>query len=301
VTIDHPARHLGAGEREKGILLVIGATLAWSASGVYSRLLTTDVWTAIAWRSLFGGLFLLIPCLFLEGGISRKQWRSVLHPSGLAMIVCQTVSQGCFIGALYMTSVANVTMIYSTAPFIAALFGWIILKEGVARRTLIAGGISLLGVVVIVASSIGGGTGLGDLLALGMTVSFALVIIIPRINPEVPSLPPTVVSAFLTLIIFAPFGSVGSLDLHNWIVLAAFGATNFSLALVLFLAGARRMPPAEAALIGTMEIVLTPFWVWLMFSEQPPVATFFGGGVILGAVLWHTAIDLSRSRRAHAG
>ena len=87
MTIDHPARHLGAGEREKGILLVIGATLAWSASGVYSRLLTTDVWTAIAWRSLFGGLFLLIPCLFLEGGISRKQWHSVLHPSGLAMIV----------------------------------------------------------------------------------------------------------------------------------------------------------------------------------------------------------------------
>ncbi len=103
-------------------------------------------------------------------------------------------------------------------------------------------GISLLGVAVIVASSIGGGTGWGDLLALGMTASFALVIIIPRISPDVPSLPPTVVSAFLTLALFAPFGSVGSLDLHNWIVLAAFGATNFSLALVLFLAGAKRMP-----------------------------------------------------------
>jgi drug/metabolite transporter (DMT)-like permease len=137
------------------------------------------------------------------------------------------------------------------------------------------------------------------LLALGMTASFALVIIIPRINPGVPSLPPTVVSAFLTLAIFAPFGSVGSLDLHNWIVLAAFGATNFSLALVLFLAGAKRMPPAEAALIGTIEIVLTPFWVWLLFSEQPPIATFFGGAIILGAVLWHTAIDFNRSRRPH--
>ena len=211
------------------------ATLAWSASGVYSRLLTTDVWTAIAWRSLFGGLFLLIPCLFLEGGISRQQWRSVFHPSGLAMIACQTFSQGCFIGALYMTTVANVTMIYATAPFIAAMFGWVILRERVSRRTLIAGGISLLGVAVIVASSIGGGTGWGDLLALGMTASFALVIIIPRISPDVPSLPPTVVSAFPDACIFAPFGSVGSLDLHNWIVLAAFGATNFSLALVLFL------------------------------------------------------------------
>ncbi|MBX5048666.1 DMT family transporter [Rhizobium lentis] len=297
MTIDNPTTRLAGSEHEKGVLLIIAATLAWSASGVYSRLLTTDVWTAIAWRSLFGGLFLLIPCLFLEGGISRRQWRSVLHPSGLAMIACQTFSQGCFIGALYMTTVANVTMIYATTPFIAALFGWLILRERVAGRTLIAGAISLIGVAVIVASSIGGGTGWGDLLALGMTASFALVIIIPRISPGVPSLPPTVVSAFLTLVIFAPFGSVGSLDLDNWIVLAAFGATNFSLALVLFLAGAKRMPPAEAALIGTMEIVLTPFWVWLLFSEEPPVATYFGGAIILGAVLWHTAVDFNRGRR----
>jgi len=299
VTIENPTRHLAGSEHGKGVLLIIAATLAWSASGVYSRLLTTDVWTAIAWRSLFGGLFLLIPCLFLEGGISRRQWRSVFHPSGLAMIACQTFSQGCFIGALYMTTVANVTMIYATTPFIAALFGWLILKERVARRTLIAGGVSLIGVAVIVASSIGGGTGWGDLLALGMTASFALVIIIPRIDPDVPSLPPTVVSAFLTLVIFAPFSSVGSLDLRNWIVLAAFGATNFSLALVLFLAGAKRMSPAEAALIGTMEIVITPFWVWLLFSEQPPLATCFGGAIILGAVFWHTTIDVNRNRRPH--
>lgn len=297
MSIHLQARSFALSEHEKGIALVVAATLAWSASGLYSRLLTVDVWTTIAWRSLFGGLFLLVPSLFLEGGFSRRQWRSVFHPSGLAMIGCQTFSQACFIGALYMTSVANVTMIYATAPFIAALFGWLILKEKVARRTLVAGGVCFSGVAVIVASSIGGGTGTGDLLALGMTVSFALVIIIPRINPDVPSLPPTIVSAFLTLILFAPFGSIGSLDLHNWVVLAAFGATNFSIALVLFLAGARRMAPAEAALLGTMEIILTPFWVWLFFAEQPPAATFLGGAIILAAVLWHTIIDFRRCRR----
>ncbi|MGO8485040.1 hypothetical protein AB9F39_38690, partial [Rhizobium leguminosarum] len=61
--------------------------------------------------------------------------------------------------------------------------GWVILSERVSRRTLIAGGISLFGVAVIVASSIGGGTCWGYLLALGMTASFALVIIIPMHEP----------------------------------------------------------------------------------------------------------------------
>ncbi|HEY0125161.1 MAG TPA: DMT family transporter [Rhizobium sp.] len=296
MTIHSTARSFSSGEHEKGIALVAAATLAWSASGVYTRLLTTDIWTAIAWRSLFGGLFLLIPSFFLEGGFSRRQWSSVFHPSGLAMIACQTFSQACFIGSLYMTTVANVTMIYATAPFMAAVLGWAILKERVPGRTLIAGGVCLLGVAIIVASSIGGGTGLGDLLALGMTASFALIIVIPRIDRSVPSLPPTIVSGFLTFVIFVPFSSAGSLDAHNWLVLAAFGATNFSLALVLFLAGAKRMPPAKAALISSMEIVLTPFWVWLFFSERPPVATFFGGAIIIATVFWHTAIDLRHSR-----
>ncbi|WP_087000903.1 DMT family transporter [Rhizobium sullae] len=291
------ARPFGLSEHDKGVILVAAATLAWSASGVYSRLLTTDAFTAIAWRSLFGGLFLLIPSFFLEGGMSKRQWRSVLRPSGLAMIACQTFSQACFIGALYTTSVANVAVIYATAPFIAALLGWLLLRERVTRRTMAAGAVCLLGVMVIVGSSVGGGTGLGDLLALGMTASFAMIIIIPRINPGVPSLPSTIVSAFLTLALFAPFGSVGSLDFHNWIVLAAFGATNFSIALVLFLAGARHMPPAKAALIGTLEIVLTPMWVWLFFAERPPVATFAGGALILVAVVWHILVEARRDGR----
>lgn len=298
MTFQFPTRSALASDYERGVILVALATLAWSCSGVYARLLTTDIWTAIAWRSLFGGIFLLIPSFFLEGGFSRRQWSSIFHPAGLAMIVCQMISQACFIGALYMTTVANVTMIYATAPFIAAFLSWSMLKERVANRTLIAGGVCLVGVAVIVASSIGGGTGVGDLLALGMTVTFALIIVIPRFDRSVPILPSSVVSGFLTFVLFVPFASTASLDAYNWLLLAAFGATNFALAFVLFLFGSRRMPAADAALISSLEIVLTPFWVWLLFSEKPPMATFLGGSIILATIVWHTAIDLRHGRRA---
>ncbi|QND45426.1 DMT family transporter (plasmid) [Rhizobium lusitanum] len=300
MTFQFPTRSALASDYERGVILVAVATLAWSCSGVYARLLTTDIWTAIAWRSLFGGIFLLIPSFFLEGGFSRRQWNSIFHPAGLAMIVCQTISQACFIGALYMTTVANVTMIYATAPFIAAFLSWSMLKERVANRTLIAGGVCLVGVAVIVASSIGGGTGVGDLLALGMTVTFALIIVIPRFDRSVPILPSSVVSGFLTFVLFVPFASTASLDAYNWLLLAAFGATNFALAFVLFLFGSRRMPAADAALISSLEIVLTPFWVWLLFSEKPPMATFLGGLIILATIVWHTAADLRHGRRARA-
>ncbi|MFS8049807.1 DMT family transporter [Rhizobium sp. BR 314] len=300
MTFQFPARSAFASDYERGVILVVMATLAWSCSGIYARLLTTDIWTAIAWRSLLGGVFLIVPSFFLEGGFSRRQWRSIFHPAGVAMIVCQALSQACFIGALYMTTVANVTMIYATAPFIAALLSWVLLRERVAKRTLVAGAVCLIGVAVIVASSIGGGTGIGDLLALGMTVTFAFIIVIPRMDRSVPILPSSIVSGFLTFVVFAPMASTASLDTYNWLLLAAFGATNFALAFVLFLFGSRRMPAADAALIGSMEIVLTPFWVWLFFSERPPAATFIGGAIIFATIVWHTAADLRHSRRARA-
>lgn len=279
----------------RGVLLVFAATVAWSASGIYARLLTTDAWTAIAWRSLFAAVFLIVPMVLFGGAGTRRQWKKTFGPAGLALIACQTISQSAFIGAYYTTSVANVAVIYATAPFIAAVLGWLILKEPIAWRAMVAGLVCLIGVGIIISASMGAGRVIGDLLALLMTVTFAVVIVVPRLDPELPAMPPIFISSVLAFLLFAPFSSGGSLDGHNLLVLAAFGATNFSIALVLFIMGARHLPPAESALIGTTEVVMTPVWVWLLFSEQPPVATMIGGTVILAAVLWYTLSELRRS------
>lgn len=280
----------------RGALFVFAATVAWSASGIYARLLTTDAWTAIAWRSLFAAIFLIVPMVMFGGAKTRREWKRAFRPAGVAMIACQTISQAAFIGAYYTTSVANVAVIYATAPFIAALLGWLLLKEPVTWRTMSTGLVCLIGVVIIISSSVGAGRITGDLLALLMTATFAVVIVVPRLDPELPAMPPIFISAILTFLLFVPFSSGGSLDAHNWLVLAAFGATNFSIALVLFIMGARHLPPAESALIGTTEIVMTPVWVWILFSERPPVATLIGGAVIFTAVVWYTVTELRRGK-----
>ena len=81
------------------------------------------------------------------------------------------------------------------------------------------------------------------------------------------------------------------MPLHDWTVLAAFGFTNFTVALYLFLVGARHLAAAQAALIGTLDVVLAPLWVWLVFEERPSLATFLGGGMIFMVVVWHTLME----------
>ena len=55
----------------------------------------------------------------------------------------------------------------------------------------------------------------------------------------------------------------------------------------MFLAGARPIPAAEAGLITTLEVVLSPAWVYLIFGENPGLLAIIGGTVVFAAVVWH--------------
>jgi len=60
---------------------------------------------------------------------------------------------------------------------------------------------------------------------------------------------------------------------------------------------ARLIPVAEASLIGVLECMLGPLWVWLAIGERPGLFALIGGAVILSALVAHTAADLTRPRR----
>ena len=62
--------------------------------------------------------------------------------------------------------------------------------------------------------------------------------------------------------------------------------------MILFTAGARLIPAAQAGLITLLEVVLGPLWVWLIYREQPDALTLAGGAVIITAVLLHALADL---------
>ena len=51
---------------------------------------------------------------------------------------------------------------------------------------------------------------------------------------------------------------------------------------------------AEAGMFYLLETVLAPVWVWLVFTEEPPVATLIGGAIILIALVWHSTHSMRR-------
>ena len=89
-----------------------------------------------------------------------------------------------------------------------------------------------------------------------MTVAFAALIVVPRLWPHIDILTVSMLGGYATFAVFVPFADTAAVDARSWLVLAAFGLTNFVIAYFIFLKGSRLISPAESGLIITLEIVL---------------------------------------------
>ena len=161
-------------------------------------------------------------------------------------------------------------------------------------------GVALAGAVVMVSSSYGRGRLLGDLLAVVMAASFALATVLVRRHPRIPMAPAAALATTFTFLLALPQATPVATTPRDLLLLAFFGIGQFGAGFLLFLTGARLIPAAESSLIGMLETVLGPLWVWLMLNERPGVASLAGGALILTALLANTLVDLVRPRRAGA-
>ena len=290
-----------AGNRNRlaGVALVLLSAVAWSLNGLYTRLLTVDVWTTLVGRGIAAvamiGVILLLIHRREAGAVIL---RNIRH--GAIAIVCGAASMIAFVAALFNTTVANVTVIYAVSPLMAAVLARILIGDPIVARTMVAFAVALVGVAIMVGASFGTERLFGDLLALAMSATFAVVIVEMRRKPEIDNLAATLLMSVLVAIVLSPFASLGAIAALDAAVLFLFSFTSNILGFFLFISGVRLIPPAEAGLIATVEIVLAPFWVWLAFSENPGEATVIGGAIVLAAVFYHLSGELRRQPRAPA-
>ena len=265
-----------------GVILVVASTTVFSLAGVFAKGVQADAWGVIFWRGLSATGFSL--CYLLVIG---KMWDELSRFGWMAMLasVIGAIATAAFLNAFKLTSVANVALIWATAPFVTAMMAWVAIREVPSRRVVYASAISVLGVFVVLGGSVGGGNIVGDALAGVMVLFMSAVMVIFRVYPKTP----TSLTAAMSSVLLLPFGWFltnpdmnGSWDIA---ILMCFGLA-FAFASVTLFEGVRRIPASESALISTIETPLAPIWAFLILAETPPGSTILGGSIIMAAVVW---------------
>ena len=268
-----------------GILLLVGAALAFSTAGAFTRVAAIGLWPMVFWRNGFGCLGLLI-LLLMRGRVGTVDPRRFSGRAWAAM-AGSAFATVCYLAAFGRTSVANVSIIYATAPMIAAVLAWITLRERPRPRTLAAAAVALAGAAVTVGGSASTDATAGDGLALLMTLALSGVAVLAR-GSVLPPLETALGSAGLAAAAVLPIALVRSESLgvspDQALWLALFGFVTMSVALPAYLAGASRVPAGRSMLISSVEMPFAPLWVWLAFGEMPSPAALVGGALVLGAL-----------------
>jgi DME family drug/metabolite transporter len=280
-----------------GIALVLSSAVAWSTAGFFARMVPVDIWIVVFWRGIFGGLSIAALAM-IERRRFGFDFKRAFSLGGIALILISATGKIAFLYALQNTTVANVTVLYATLPFMTAILAWLWFREKAERRTLIGSLVAGVGVLITVAGStgLGGGHILGDLAALFMTLTMALMTVIMRRHRDVPMLEAAALSGFAAAMVAFPMAEPFSIVTTDILWLALFGLVTQGGGLGIYTMGARRLPSAQAALLSASEVPMSPLWVWIFFQEVPAQETFIGGGLVLAAILWNIAAGLRKRR-----
>ena len=285
-------------EHGKGLLLTTLGVLIITPDTLLIRLVAIDPWSMMVWRGLLQTVGVMAILFLIYRGETMRRCLAIGW-SGTAAGCLFTATTIGFLISLQHTAVANTLVIVATAPFFAAIFSFVLLRERIPRRTVLAIGAAIAGVAVMVSESWGGGAFLGDAAALMTAAALGGKFTVFRHRRETNMVPSLAVAGLFSVALGLAVTTPVLVEGERLAYLLIMGLVVVPIASGLVSLGPRYISAPEVSLIFLLETALGPLWVWLVLNEAPPAMTFVGGAIVLTTLVVHSWVDF-RSRRAVA-
>lgn len=271
--------------------MVLAAGLLWSFQALIIRQMSeAGSWAVLFWRSLamFPVLYLLVA--WRSGG-APLQTIARSGAAGLVGGLSLVVAMGGAIVAFQSTTIANAAFLLAASPFLAAVLGWLLLRETVPTRTWVAVAIAVFGIFVMVRDGLAAGAWFGNLAAIASALGFAGFTVALRWRHIDDSLPCSLLGSLFSVIVGGlvawQIGQPLLVPASDLAWCAVMGVVTLSGGMTLYTLGSKSVPSAELALLSNTEVMLAPFWVWLFMGETASAATLAGGAILLVAILFN--------------
>ena len=281
-----------------GPLLVFLGACSLSFGGLIVKSFEgATLWQILFWRSLF---FILIVSIFLLLTYKTKVLNSFKN-SGIPGLIGGIILSSGFCGyvfAMYNTTVANTNFIIQTQILFLAIFGYVFLKEKISKVTLLSIILAVLGIILMVGSSLSPGEMIGNLAAFIMPISFAILILIIRKYPHVDMIPLQLIAGIVAMSVGYFIAGKINISYHDIFLGFLAGFFQIGFGFIFITIGARTTPSAMVGIIMLSESVLGPIWAFLFVSERPSIFGLIGGTIILSAVLLQFYALLNKSKKS---
>jgi len=288
-------------KRLTGILLIAISAAGFGTLAIFGRFLYAagmDTFTMLFLRFSIAAVVMAIILIARHESLPRGRILGQLIGMGALGYVGQSFT---YLSAIKYASAGLVALLLYLYPMFVFILSVIFLREKVTWIKIVALVIALVGTALTVDPK--GGELMGVLLAIAAAAIYSVYIIVGTNVVKH-------VSAFQSsTVIFASAGLVyGILTVFNgahfpkdnlgWFAMVGIVVIATVIPVVTFLAGLERVGPTNAAMLSTLEPVVTVLLAAWLFQERLTVVALLGGGLILLAVILLTRDELQQTQLA---
>ncbi len=269
------------------LLLVLGAAILWSTGGLFIKATSLSAFELSFGRSLLAAITIAIVTRREGFGLNRvSAITSILYAALLLLFVLATK----------LTTAANAIFLQYTAPVYVLILEPLFYKERFRRSDLITVAACVGGMTLFFVGKLRPQDVNGNLLALASGVCFALFFLLLRHSKarNVNRASSAIYGNLIVVLICAPafFGAarrgISAADLAR---ISYLGIVQIGCAYLLFTqAMARGLRSLDASIVGYIEPVLNPVWVFLFIGERPAGWAIIGGAIIITSVIVHMLV-----------
>ena len=283
-----PSRDEKVSSSYSPLLLVLGAAILWSTGGLFIKATQLSALELSFGRSLLAAITIAI--------FTRREGFGINRISGITSLLYAALII-LFVLATKLTTAANAIFLQYTAPVYVLILEPIFYKEKFRLRDLITVTVCLGGMVLFFVGRLRPEDVTGNVLALASGVCFALFFLLLRHSKarDVNRASSAIYGNLIVVLICAPafFGAlekgISGADVSR---VAYLGIVQIGFAYLLFTSAmARGVRSIDAGIVGYIEPVLNPLWVFLFLGERPSGWAMIGGLIIIVSVMTHTIIE----------
>ena len=275
-------------ERRKAILYLALAAILWSTSGLFVKILDWQPVSILAGRSFFAAIVFLI---YLRRLPTRFSLWQIL---AAAMFI---LTQFLFITSTKLTTAANSIFLQYTMPIYVVLLAYWFLGEKPSRTDYISMFIIFIGLMLFFGDELSTEGLYGNLLAILSGVTGALMMVSFRAQKNGNPAESNLIAFLFTATLGFPFIMKETWTVNSILILAFLGIVQIGFAFIFFTKGIKHIPALEANLIGTLEPMLNPIWVFLFYGESMGKFALIGGLIVLSGVIL-SAVGSSKAVKA---
>lgn len=280
-----------------GILLIAISAASFGTLAIFGRFAYEDgmdIYTVLFLRFGLSASFMTVILILRKEHFPRGSILAQLVGMGALGYVGQSFS---YLTAIKYASAGLVALLLYLYPIFVAILSVIFLHEKPTRVKTIALAVAFIGTLLTVGPA--GGQWTGILLAIAAALIYSIYIIVgTNVMKHVSAVQSStvifasagVVYGLLTFINGAHFPAGSS----GWLTMLGIIVVSTIIPVVTFLAGLERVGPTNAAMLSTLEPVVTVLLAAWLFGEKLLPIVLLGGGLILAAVILLTRAELSK-------